>query len=160
MFGGYHGFRRNDGFPEELYGDELKTTWIEKVMVGLFFTGVKLSDGSGGVAYTPRKDLRDITCCPATVDARTNRLSFKGMVVADLFRLAGSSSLAGLITLAVMNALSSRFITPDRYRVVYDADAFDLIPGLFRPELFQAIFPKAVHQGQARSGWLARSSLF
>jgi uncharacterized protein len=118
---------------EELYGDELKTIRIEKVIVGLFFTGVKLSDGSGGVAYTPREDLRDVTCCPSMADARTNRLSFKEMVVADLFRLAGSSSLTDLITLAVMNALSSRFITPERYHVVYDADALDLITGLSPP---------------------------
>jgi uncharacterized protein (DUF4213/DUF364 family) len=144
-------FDETMGLLEELYGDELKTTWIEKVMVGLFFTGVKLSDGSGGVAYTPREDLRDVTCCPATVDARTNRLSFKGMVVADLFRLAGSSSLAGLITLAVMNALSSRFITPDRYRVVYDADALDLIPGLF-PPIIPGNFPKSSSSGTGKIG--------
>lgn len=33
-----------------LYGNELDNTRIEKIVIGIFFTGVKLSDGSGGNA--------------------------------------------------------------------------------------------------------------
>ena len=50
-----------------------------------------------------------------------------------------------------MNALSSRFITPDRYRVVYDADALDLIPGLF-PPIIPGNFPKSSSSGKGKIG--------
>lgn len=134
-----------------LYGDELKTLKIEKVVIGLFFTGVKLSDGAGGVAYTPREDLRDVTCCAAGPDSRANRMSFKGMAAYDLFRLAGSSGRADLIILAAMNALSSRFITPDRYRIIHDADALDLVPGL-EPQALLPGFPGGSSKGPGKIG--------
>lgn len=32
-----------------LYGDELRGLAIERAVIGVFFSGIKLSDGSGGV---------------------------------------------------------------------------------------------------------------
>jgi hypothetical protein len=57
-----------------LYGKELNITRIEKIVFGIFFTGVKLSDGSGGVAYTPTADMHSATCCPAMAAERPARL--------------------------------------------------------------------------------------
>ena len=37
----------------ELHGDAIGSLTVERVLVGVFFTGVKFSDGSTGVAYTP-----------------------------------------------------------------------------------------------------------
>jgi len=48
----------------DLYGNRLMDLRIEKTVLGIFFSGVKLSDGSGGVAYTPKAELHGVTCCP------------------------------------------------------------------------------------------------
>lgn len=44
-----------------LYGQEIETVTIDKIMIGVFFSGVKLSDGSGGISYTPVTDLHSAT---------------------------------------------------------------------------------------------------
>jgi uncharacterized protein (DUF4213/DUF364 family) len=72
-----------------LYGKELDITRIEKIVFGIFFTGVKLSDGSGGVAYTPTTDLHSATCCPSMAAERPAPVLLKGMTVEDLLRLTG-----------------------------------------------------------------------
>ena len=115
------------GLLQKLYGEELAAIRIERIVIGLFFTGVKLSNGAGGVAYTPKDELSVATCCPAMAVMGETRASFKGMDVGEAFRRATDSPLAGLVALTVMNALSTRFIDADRYRVIYDTDVLDLI---------------------------------
>ena len=41
----------------ENLGDEIKNLNVQRVVVGLFFTGVKLSNGVCGVSYAPLKAL-------------------------------------------------------------------------------------------------------
>nr|WP_315508907.1 DUF4213 domain-containing protein [Campylobacter showae] len=41
----------------ENLGDEIKNLNVQRVVVGLFFTGVKLSNGVCGVSYTPLKSF-------------------------------------------------------------------------------------------------------
>jgi uncharacterized protein (DUF4213/DUF364 family) len=110
-----------------LYGEKIKDVKIERIIIGIFFTGVKLSDGSGGVAYTPIADLHSVGCCPSMAAERPAIAPLKGMSVHDVLKQTKRSMLSDLVQLVVMNALSSRFITSDRYRIVYDADALDLI---------------------------------
>ncbi len=111
----------------ELYGEHIGNIRIERIVIGLFFTGVKLSDGSGGVAYTPTDDLHGVTCCPSMAAERPAPVPLKGMYASEVLEQRGSSLLSDLVKLVVMNALSSRLITPDRYRIIYDADALELI---------------------------------
>ncbi len=40
---------------EEKLGDDFRKLTVERLVVGLFFTGVKLSNGAGGVCFTPIK---------------------------------------------------------------------------------------------------------
>jgi uncharacterized protein (DUF4213/DUF364 family) len=110
-----------------LYGKELDITRIEKIVFGIFFSGVKLSDGSGGVAYTPTADLHSATCCPTMVAGRPAPVLLKGMTVFNALSQARESALGNVVKLVIMNALSSRFITSDHYHVVYDTDSIDLI---------------------------------
>jgi uncharacterized protein (DUF4213/DUF364 family) len=42
---------------------------LERVVIGLFFTGVKLSDGNAGVCYTPIKTIPEAACCPSSARA-------------------------------------------------------------------------------------------
>ena len=39
---------------------------VERVVLGIFFTGVKLSNGHGGVCYTPIKSIPEAVCCPSS----------------------------------------------------------------------------------------------
>jgi len=110
-----------------LWGDRINEITIERIVIGIFFTGVKLSDGSGGVAYTPSADLHDFTCCHSMAIERPASVPLKGMAVREVLEQPGQSILSNLVKLVVMNALSSKFITTDRYHIVYDADALDLV---------------------------------
>ncbi len=110
-----------------LYGKELDITRIEKIVFGIFFTGVKLSDGSGGVAYTPTADMHSATCCPTMAAERPAPVLLKGMTVSNALSQARESALGNVVQLVIMNALSSRFVTSDRYHIVYDTDSIDLI---------------------------------
>jgi uncharacterized protein len=111
----------------ELYGEKMRDISIDRIVIGIFFTGVKLSDGSGGVAYTPRDGLHDATCCASMAARSPGLVRLKGMTVRDILAQPATPTLSGLVKLVVMNALSSRFLTHERYHVIYDMDALDLI---------------------------------
>ncbi len=108
-----------------LLGKQAEDITIERIIIGVFYTGVKLSDGSGGVAYTPAADLHKGSRSSLTAAERLAPAPLKGMTVHKVLE-GGGSILSDLVRLVVMNALSSRFITDDRYRVIYDANVFDL----------------------------------
>lgn len=44
-------------------GEDFQNMTIEKAVVGLFFTGVELSNVTGGICYTPIKDIPQAVCC-------------------------------------------------------------------------------------------------
>ncbi|MCD8213151.1 MAG: DUF4213 domain-containing protein [Campylobacter sp.] len=49
----------------EILGDDIERLSIKRVVIGLFFTGVKLSNGVCGISYTPLKSLPNAVCCPS-----------------------------------------------------------------------------------------------
>jgi len=51
---------------QDMLASEYDTITMERVMIGIFFTGVKLSNGAGGVSYTPVKDIPQAVCCPSS----------------------------------------------------------------------------------------------
>ena len=110
-----------------LHGEGLRDVRIDRIVIGVFFTGVKLSDGSGGVAYTPTADLKSHTCCPSMAAERPFPDRLKGTAASEILKDRGTATLSRLVTLVVMNALSARFLTPDRYPIVYDRDALDFV---------------------------------
>ena len=108
------------------YGDAIKNLFIEKLVVGVFFTGVKLSNGCGGVAYTP----------PETVSNASRRIlrgrspfvcgmSAETVISGNMF-----NPFAGIIRLAAINALSVPFFENGRYFLDQNNDLADL-PHLF-----------------------------
>ncbi len=109
-----------------LLGEEAESIKIERIVIGVFFTGVRLCDGSGGVAYTPTADLHKGSRSSLTAAERPAPAPLKGMSVRKVLE-GGGSVLSDLVKLVVMNALSSRFITDDRYKVLYDVDVFELL---------------------------------
>lgn len=51
----------------ERLGPLAETLVIERAVMGIFFTGVKLSNGAGGLCATPIKSVPEAVCCPSVV---------------------------------------------------------------------------------------------
>ena len=53
----------------EILGTELNSITVERAVIGLFFTGVKLSNGIAGACATPIKTIPEAVCCPSSAMA-------------------------------------------------------------------------------------------
>ena len=81
---------------------------VERVVVGLFFTGVKLSDGSTGACATPLRELREAVCCPSSAMAMPFPGKLRGRPATDLLRLtAEPDGIRRAVGIATMNALAA-----------------------------------------------------
>lgn len=112
---------------EKLAGglDELK---VVDARLGLFYTGVRLSDGSCGVAYTPREEAYLGSCCPSSYRSLPNAGRFSGRPAKELSMLSlGRNPFERSVGVAVINALSSRVLFNGDYDVVYGVDAASLV---------------------------------
>ena len=91
----------------EILGSDFETITIERVVIGIFFTGIKLSDGSGGMCFTPIKEIPEAVCCPSSARAMPYPGKFVGKPVAEFLRdLPHVSPLKKAIGIAILNALS------------------------------------------------------
>jgi uncharacterized protein len=110
---------------------EYDTITIERVTIGLFFTGVKLSNGAGGVSYTPVKDIPQAVCCPSSAGRIFDPFKINGMRIADV--LTGLTSIEPIkvsVAVASLNALSAYCWDQgiaDNYHIQLDADAMDAV---------------------------------
>ena len=108
------------------YGDAMESLFVEKVIIGVFFTGIKFSNGCGGVAYTPPE---------AVSNAGRRILRGSSSAVCGLSAEAVISGntpnpFAGIIRLAAINALSVPLFEEGRYIPGQNNDLADL-PHLF-----------------------------
>lgn len=101
-----------------LYGNELTSISVERLVVGMFFTGVKLSNGCGGVAYTPPEMIQRAS----TRILKGHLPRYHGMGVAQLLNDDLPGTFADVIRLATLNALSVPFLQSDRYVVTSGDD--------------------------------------
>lgn len=53
----------------ELYGGQFDQIKVTRAVLGLFFSGVKLSTGHGGLCFTPIKEIPEAVCCPSSAKA-------------------------------------------------------------------------------------------
>jgi len=110
----------------DLYNDSLKNLVIERLVVGVFFTGVKLSNGQAGVAYTP----------PEIMKSAGNRIlkgstpTIRGMQAAAVMAGEVPGPFAEVIRLATLNALSVIYFESPRYQMDTSGDLSG-IPSLF-----------------------------
>jgi uncharacterized protein (DUF4213/DUF364 family) len=110
---------------------EYDTITIERVVIGLFFTGVKLSNGAGGVSYTPVKDIPQAVCCPSSAGRIFDPFKINEMRIADV--LTGLTSIEPIkvsVAIASLNALSACCWDQglaDNYHFQMDADAIDAV---------------------------------
>lgn len=110
----------------DLYRDELDTLVIERLVVGVFFVGVKLSNGRGGVAYTPPEVVRNA----GSRILKGSTPTIRGMRAAEVMNGEIPGPFAGVIRLAALNALSTQFFEDGSHHVDNSGDLSG-IPALF-----------------------------
>jgi len=112
-----------------ILGPELDEITVERAVVGLFFTGVKLGNGIAGASATPIKSIPEAVCCPSSAMAMPFPGKLRGRRAADLAREALSGhGIRRAVGIAAVNALAEvcwqRRPHPD-VELCYDIDAFD-----------------------------------
>jgi uncharacterized protein len=91
----------------EILGPELGGLTVERSVIGLFFTGVKLSNGIAGACATPIKTIPEAVCCPSSAMAMPFPGKLQGRPAFDLAREAlGSHGIRRAVGIAAMNALA------------------------------------------------------
>jgi uncharacterized protein len=90
-----------------ILGTDLDEITVERVVVGLFFTGVKLSSGSTGSCATPIKTIPEAVCCPSSAMAMPFPGKLAGRRAADLAGEALSGhGIRRAVGIATVNALA------------------------------------------------------
>lgn len=130
--------RRRDTLLAELHatvverlGREAETLTLERAMLGIFFTGVKLDNGVGGLCATPIKSVPEAVCCPSSAHAMPTpgRIAGKSaiQVLDDLYR---PQDLRRALAIATLNALTETLWQrdgPPTGAEVLEGDAFEAL---------------------------------
>jgi uncharacterized protein (DUF4213/DUF364 family) len=91
----------------DILGPELDRITVERAVVGIFFTGVKLSNGIAGACATPIETVRETFCCASAVAGGRSPGNISGC---PAFTLAGEAlgpnGLGRGLGIAALNALA------------------------------------------------------
>lgn len=113
----------------EILGEELSEITVERAVLGLFFSGVKLSVGEGGLCFTPIKEIPEAVCCPSSAKAMPISGKMQGRKAeAFLDDIFSGNILKRALGIATLNALSTYCWTkmPEKeYEIISGRDAFD-----------------------------------
>ena len=112
---------------QDAYGQSLEALTIERLVVGVFFVGIKLSNGRGGVAYTPPEAVQNA----GRRILRGGSPTVRGMRVNDVLTGDLVHPFSGVIRLATLNALSAPLFTHGRY-ALDGGDDLSTMERLFR----------------------------
>ena len=112
-------------------GDIFHDLTIERSVVGLFFTGVKLSNGAGGVCFTPIKEIPEAVCCPRSAGrifdpARIPEMKMENVLSA----LSSPEPMKVAVAIATLNALSSTCWSEgdkEHYNMTMNMDALEAV---------------------------------
>jgi uncharacterized protein (DUF4213/DUF364 family) len=109
----------------------LQDVWIDDLVIGIFFTGVKLSTGHAGCAFTPIGEIPEAVCCPTTAARMPQAGNLEGSPVSEILKYAlDPNVLKSAIGVATLNALSQLILESENkgeYQVIKDKDGFDLL---------------------------------
>ncbi len=109
----------------------LEGVWIDDLVIGVFFTGVKLSTGHAGVAFTPIGDVPEAVCCPTSAARMPQAGNLEGRPASEVLTYSlDPNVLKSAIGVAAMNAISQRILDSGNggeYRIVKETDGFDLL---------------------------------
>jgi len=105
--------------------------WIDDLVIGIFFTGVKLSTSQAGVSFTPIGEIPEAVCCPTTAARMPQAGNLEGSPVSEILKYAlDTNVLKSAIGVATLNAVSQLVIESEggvEYQIIKDADGFDLL---------------------------------
>jgi uncharacterized protein (DUF4213/DUF364 family) len=88
-------------------GSELDEIAVERAVIGLFFTGVKLTTGHAGACATPIKSIPEAVCCPSSAMAMPFPGKMKGKPARDAIKEAFSDhGIRRGVGIAAVNALA------------------------------------------------------
>lgn len=111
--------------------DAARDLSIERAVLGVFFTGVKLSNGTGGLCATPIKSVPEAVCCPSSAMAMPVPGKIAGrnavQLLQDLYR---PQDLRRALAIATLNALAETLWLrdgPPQGAEVRSGDAFDAL---------------------------------
>ena len=116
----------------DILGRDLDAIAVERAVIGLFFTGVKLTAGQGiavgGTCATPRDAIPGDVCCPVTARAAGYQ-HLAGRRASELMREAlsdnGLRRAVGIATLNALAELAWRRRPCPEVELLPGADAFD-----------------------------------
>jgi uncharacterized protein (DUF4213/DUF364 family) len=104
---------------------------IDDLVIGIFFTGIKLSTGHAGVAFTPIGEIPEAVCCPTTAARMPQAGNLDGNPVSEILKYAlDTNVLKSAMGVATLNALSQLIIQEGNdaeYPMIKDTDGFDLL---------------------------------
>ena len=113
----------------ERLGSKLDTITIERAAFGLFFSGVKLSTGQGGLCFTPIKEIPAAVCCPSSAAAMPLSGRLRGRsaekYLEDVFCDNILRKTLGIATLNALSSLLWELDPPTEYAIEMGKDAFD-----------------------------------
>jgi uncharacterized protein (DUF4213/DUF364 family) len=90
-----------------ILGSEVDQLTVDRAVIGLFFTGVKLSNGIAGACATPIKTIPEAVCCPSSAMAMPFPGKLRGRPALDLAHEAlGANGIRRAVGIAAMNALA------------------------------------------------------
>ncbi|AVP57572.1 DUF364 domain-containing protein [Pulveribacter suum] len=116
---------------EQHLGDTLARRRLARAVLGVFFTGVQLDNGVGGLAATPIQDIPAAVCCPSSALAMPTPGRLAGRPVAEVLQdLQHTQPLRRALAIATLNALAETLWrqggAPAGARVV-EGDGFDAL---------------------------------
>ena len=116
---------------KEYFGERLDKMVVERAVFGLFFSGVKLSTGHGGLCFTPVKEIPEAVCCPSSAKAMPLSGKLSGRSVKSyLDDLSHTNILRKTLAIATLNALSACYWEENKnleYKIEIDVDSFDVM---------------------------------
>jgi uncharacterized protein len=109
----------------------LEEVRINDLVIGVFFTGVKLSTGHAGAAFTPIGEIPEAVCCPTSAARMPQAGNLGGRPVSEILKYSLETNfLKSAIGIAVLNALSEAIFELENgrlYQTIKDTDGFDLL---------------------------------
>jgi len=117
------------GCVTETLGRDLDAIRVERAVLGLFYTGVKLTAGTAGTCATPREAIPGDVCCPISAKAVPFPGVIRGRPAAEIMADALSPDpLRRAVGIACLNALAElcwRRRPHPEVELLPGADAFD-----------------------------------
>jgi uncharacterized protein (DUF4213/DUF364 family) len=109
----------------------LQNIRVDDLVIGIFFTGVKLSTGHGGVASTPIGEIPEAVCCPTSAARMPQAGNLEDKPVSEILKYSLDANVVksamGVATLNALSQLILEAMDATDYPMIKEKDGFDLL---------------------------------